>query len=136
LEFTLHMDGGGVFELGLGSGHSSGLQLLLSDSGVSLGGQAVQLPAAADGSMATHVLLEGDLAENGFNCYVNGRLTHDFVPVGEESFSDPINRLRLGSSGRVALDDLLLFNYVAVEGDTIQPFRSHLLLDEDFEAHP
>lgn len=135
LEFTVDKDYDDVFQLVLESENTKGVYLKINKEKVSFGGKIVKIPSLNGGGVQKlHVLIEGDLEENGFNCYINGQLTHDFIAL--EKGVSLLTQLNMISTGTVGVDNILMFNYIDERSDTIQPFRYTVVLDENFEIIP
>src|SRR5690606_24250051 len=78
--------------------------------------------------------IEGDFTEGRFNVYLADELVYDFITLSDSAVR-VVDQLLLESSGVVKIDDIFLINYLPTD-NTELPFRSAVVIDEDFAQMP
>lgn len=130
LEFSFVLEKEGLLDLILKNDDTDIISVKIKAGDITLADQKKVFPKEEE----IHVVIEGDLQENGVSCYVNGQLTHDFIPFIKESTNKIVNRLEISSLNRSAVDDILLINFKNNSIESEMPYRSSILIDENF-AH-
>ena len=82
----------------------------------------------------SELVIEGDMIQKRFNCYVNGKLIHDFALMADTSIT-AISAFSVSVPGNGFIDDLFLFNHV-LQDNANYPYYSQVIFDEDFEEKP
>lgn len=99
-----------------------------------MGKDAIDLQFQAPDNEWKALKIEGDFTERRFNLYLDNQLVQDFVWMDDTAASF-VDQLLLESRGHVQIDDLFLFNHLPVDSAE-QPFRSEVVIDEDFAQRP
>lgn len=129
LEFKAFVRQDGLLDLILKNGDMDIISIQIREGDLTLAHQK----KAFSKQESLHVVIEGDLQENGVNCYINGQLTHDFVPFINEKANKMIDRLEIGSLSKSFVDDIFLLSFENNSTDSIMPYRSRILIDESFD---
>ncbi len=83
---------------------------------------------------ASNLIIEGDMTQKRFNCFIDDKLIRDFTLMTDTS-ATAITTLSVSTSGIYLLDDLFLFNH-APQDEKNYPYYSRVVIDEDFEEKP
>ncbi len=80
------------------------------------------------------LVIEGDLTQKKFNCYVDDKLIYDYSLMMDTSIT-VISTFSVMSAGKSFLDELFLFSHTPHK-DGHYPYSSKVVLDENFENKP
>ena len=133
VEIRLKVDGNSQFILELKDGQKTAVSLNLRND-LSLAAKGADVTEYLNDGETSKLVVEGDLTQKRFNCYINGKLIHDYDLMKVESVT-AITGLSMTSSGKTFIDNLFLFNHIPQE-EVRYPYYSEVVLDEDFEEKP
>lgn len=88
----------------------------------------------AHGMEGVKLVVEGDMTQKRFNCFIDDKLIKDYTIMSDTSVS-AISGLWMRSSGNAVLDDLFIFNHTPGSRKNY-PYFSEVILDENFERKP
>ncbi len=131
-ESNVRLADNGLFILEFKDGNKTAISLVLNNDNNSgeINGQEISLNSV-EGSK---LVIEGDLTQKRFNCYIDDKLIYDYSVMVDTSVS-AISTLSMRSSGDAFLDDLFLFNHTP-EDEVNYPYSSKVIFDENFEKKP
>ena len=136
LETNILLNKNASLDLVLGDGIRNALEITLDGSSISIssnGNQTItNLNELSDNSTHFNLVVEGDIAEQSLNLYLNSVLISDFVPFADNGV-ELINKINLNSTGEVEMSDIFLFKHNPSIHTPRQPILSYIVLDEDFE---
>ena len=82
----------------------------------------------------SELVIEGDMTQKRFNCYVGDKLLYNFTMMADTSITS-ISAFSISVSGNCFIDDLFLFNHIP-QNNANYPYYSQVIFDEDFEEIP
>ena len=83
---------------------------------------------------AVNLEVYGDLSNKRFFVTVNSQTSVAAYPLQEDATC--INRIEIGTSGELLVDDILLFNFIRDKDNRSTPYHSSVAMDEDFAEKP
>lgn len=134
LETKLQVSAGASLSLRLSGAGKAAIDLAFANGKLvgQSGGKPIRTETPGTGWM--DLTIEGDFTERRFNLYLDNQLVYDFVGMNDATVG-AVDQLLLESRGLVKIDDLFLFNHLPTDSAR-QPFRSEVVIDEDFSEKP
>lgn len=118
------------FSLMMSDGNQSAILFRVDHGGVDGADQTGKLSLVRDNGDWIDMMVEGDLAEQRYNLYINGDRVYDFIPLPISV--DNITIMEMASEGTVEIDELRLIHY-RPHGDDRMPFIPEIIFNLDFD---
>jgi len=134
LEAKLQVRAGASLSLRLSGAGKAAIDLAFTDGKVVCKSDKKPIHAKTPGSDWMALTIEADFTEHRFNLYLDNQLIYDFVEMNDQTVN-AVDQFVLESRGMVKVDDLFLFNHLPTDSER-QPFRSVVVIDEDFSEKP
>lgn len=134
LEAKLHVNAGASLSLRLSGADKSAIDLAFANGKVVCKSNKKPLYAKIPETGWMALTIEADFTEHRFNLYLDNQLIYDFIGMNDTAVNS-VDQFVLESRGMVKVDDLFLFNHLPTDSAR-QPFRSVVVIDEDFSEKP
>lgn len=134
IESNIRLIGNARFSIKLKDGDKTAISLVLDRRTYAAEMNDGSDLLSENGMEGVKLVIEGDMTQKRFNCYIDDTLIEDYTIMVDTSAS-AISTLWMESSGASFLDDLFIFNHTPGNNKNY-PYFSKVILDENFESKP